>query len=651
MRRRCVAALIAGILGVLAVTSFLCVVWRSPPIRQAIVWIDLLSPSLLMDAAAFFVLGGAYTLLRKRAGWTDARGQGRNPRQEWEPIVTVPICGLLSASSAIIFTLPLIHLWVTVPSLYYSIGGLLPYSDAFDYYDGAMRLLVEGKLDEWNMRRPLNAMLLAVRLALAGHDLRWALLIQAVILGISCFLMARAIARDFGSAAGLILFASLYAVSREHVRIITSESLGLTLGALASTILWLGARERQRYVVAFGLVVMTVALNTRAGAFLTLPALVAWAGWAFRNAGQRFDWRFGTIAMGAVALGFALNAAWLKLYGGAFGIGNGNFAFTLYGFSTGQPGWTRLYADYPASSQLGSGAVNHFAYLHAVENIRAHPLDLLRGLWTGMRWWWLALWAYVRVILSLVPYPSYLNVVFQVLLAIGVGRWLWLFRRDPAEWLLLAAAAGFFLSGAVVFPDAGFRALVVSYPLFFLMAGLGAAAWRLPDAGATTPPRQPVSTRPAIILSLALILLGFIGPAIGHRLERSRLVEPEARPGGEDVLVVRVGPGTPHLDVLAPDSVEPTFAPRVRDDDFARSLAEFPGQLADADPSGRLHGPVTVMLGYNLQRDRPGIFWIVGPAAMRTDEWRTMRLIGEIRDAGWFSYFYVSRFDPAPSHP
>src|SRR5262249_40893761 len=146
---------------------------------------------------------------------------------------------------------------------------------------------------------------------------------------------------------GLMLLASLYAISREHVRIMTSESLGLVLGVLGSTIVWLGARDRQRYIVAFGLFVMTVGLNARAGAFLTLPVLIAWSGWAFTNPALRFDWRFVAIATTAVAVGFALNVAWLKLYGGAFGIGHGNFALTLYGFSTGQPGWTRLYVDYP----------------------------------------------------------------------------------------------------------------------------------------------------------------------------------------------------------------------------------------------------------------------------------------------------------------
>jgi hypothetical protein len=80
-------------------------------------------------------------------------------------------------------------------------------------------------------------LLLTVRLALAGGDLRGAMLIDAALLGLSCALMAREVARDCGAPAGFMLFAMLYVIGREHARVVGSESLGLTLAALASTVL------------------------------------------------------------------------------------------------------------------------------------------------------------------------------------------------------------------------------------------------------------------------------------------------------------------------------------------------------------------------------------------------------------------------------
>lgn len=636
----CLAAPMAAVAASTPFILFWQLVWRSPNARQDLVWVDLVSPCVMMDALALFAL--------LRLGRSYGKRQRASPLSSDEPygpMIRWPLFGFLLSCSVLLFSLPLLHLWVASLSVYFSIGGLLPYSDALGYYGGALHLLIDGELDEWNRRRPLSAMLLSVWLALCGGDLRGALLIQTAILGVCCFLMARTVAREYGAAAGWMLFTTLYAVAREHVRVTTSETLGLTLGTLASAILWSGARQGQRNVVAFGIVVMTLALNARAGAFLTLPALVAWAGWAIGSPGQRFHWRSAAIAVAAVAVGFCLNSSFLRLYGGGFDLGNGNFAQTLYGLSTGQPGWTKIYADHPDVGGLSDSAQSQFALSHALDNIRHRPLDLLQGVWKGMDRWRVGLWAYSRAILSLVPYPSYLNVVFQAWLGVGVVVWLWLSRRDRSTWLLLVAFVGFLLSGAVIFTDGGFRVLVVSYPLFFLIAALAFAPWpHRPETMLTAAPGEPVHVWPAIALSIGLILTAFIGPATAHRLEQARLVDLAPRRSEEDVLIVRLGPSTPRLEILSADSPEPSLVPIIRDADYARNVAEWPEHLAGADLSDRLHGPATVILGYNLQRDRPGIYWIIAPATLKLDRWQTVELSGRTRQAGWFSYFDVHSF-------
>lgn len=638
------AAVLATVaLAVLPTVAFLGMAWHSHAVREASVWLDLFSPYILLDLAALCACASAYGAFRKR----DANSRA-NTRWPGNPLASYPSFGLVLGMGSLMFTLPLVHVWAAAPSLYGCIGGLLPYSDAFQYYDGAVRLLAEGRLDAWNSRRPINALLFTVRLALAGGDLRGALLIQAALLGVSCALLALVIARDRGLTAGLLLFAILYAVAREHVRTTMSEALGLTLGALAATILWCGARDGRRYVVAFGLMMMTIALNARAGAFFTLPALIVWAGWALRDPGGRFAWRSAALATAAVAMAFVVNSFWLKAYGAGFGAGNGNFAFTFYGFSTGHPGWTRLYVDHPESRLFSEAAVNHFAYSQALENARRRPLDLLLGIWRGTVQWSHGLWAYTRAILSLVPYESHLNAFFQLLLAIGAVRWLWMNRGGRITWLLVAANIGLLASGGIVFPDIGHRGLVVSYPMLFLVAALGASAWRRLPEGRTRPITDgpPGTPWPAIFLSLTLILAASLGPAVAHGLGEARLIDPADHPADEDVLIARIGPGTPYIDVLAPGSEKSTFVPRIRDEDLARDVADWPEHLAGVDPSGRLHGPAVVMLAYNLQRDRPGTFWVVGPPTIRPERWRTVRLIGKIRQAGWFRYFYVRDYQP-----
>jgi hypothetical protein len=360
------------------------------------------------------------------------------------------------------------------------------------------------------------------------------------MLGLSTGFLTWLIAREFGKPAGLMLLAVLMGIGAEHVRTTMSEALGLTLGTLATAVLWCGAGNRDRRTVAVGLTVLTIALNARAGAFLTLPALVVWSGLVLKDSEQAFGWRSAAWAIGAITVGFLMNSLWLWLYGGDFALGHGNFSLVLYGFSTGEPGYTRIFADHPETNGLGEAQLNRFAYAHAFENIRSHPLDLVRGLWIGATRWQLGLRGYVRAILSVVPYESVWNSLFQFVLAVSAIRWIWVARRDPRTSLILVSALGMLASGVIVFPDAGYRVLVVSYPMFFLMGVVAAASWG-PIA-----PRPTLDPRPAIAFSVALVLAASIGPAIAHGFRGTQLIEPLEASPGDVVLVSFVGAATRH---------------------------------------------------------------------------------------------------------
>ena len=116
-----------------------------------------------------------------------------------------------------------------------------------DHFNGvppatAYLLEMQGSLDSWNCRRPLNALLLAVRLSIMGDDLRGALILQAALLGFSCFLLAWTLAKDYGLGPSMLIFSILYSISWEFIPSTQSEALGITLGSLATTILWSAAR-------------------------------------------------------------------------------------------------------------------------------------------------------------------------------------------------------------------------------------------------------------------------------------------------------------------------------------------------------------------------------------------------------------------------
>ncbi len=134
------------------------------------------------------------------------------------------------AGSVIAYLVQLFASWESGGSSWFTIGGVVPWSDSYAYFGGAQRLLFDGQLDGFNSRRPIHAAFLASELAFTNLDLRKTLVIQAVLLGVASYLAARAVARDLGPLAGLALFAGIYGFGRVGVHTVMSETLGRDAG-------------------------------------------------------------------------------------------------------------------------------------------------------------------------------------------------------------------------------------------------------------------------------------------------------------------------------------------------------------------------------------------------------------------------------------
>jgi hypothetical protein len=250
---------------------------RSPLLQRIILWTAPVLPAVLLAIAFTAGAWDAVRSWRTRADPTPGETGPASGAGPWR--------ALGPAAAVTAFLIPLLFAWSTAASDGYSAFGLLPWSDAGNYYRGALDLLETGRLDDWNCRRPLNAAILAVHLAILGKNLQGVQICQVVLLSLAAYALSRTIAKDLGRPAGLILFALLLAYSRPYLHWLSSEWLGLTLGALATALLWIGARERRMGALAWGMAVLTLALNARAGTFLVLPALVLWAGGACRKDG------------------------------------------------------------------------------------------------------------------------------------------------------------------------------------------------------------------------------------------------------------------------------------------------------------------------------------------------------------------------------
>ena len=127
-----------------------------------------------------------------------------------------------------------------------------------------------------------------------------------------------------------------------------------------------------------GLLLLTLALNARAGAFFILPVIILWGAWSFRGV-ARVSWRFLIGGAGVVLFGFILNSILLKIIGSPHGMAFSNFSYTLYGLIVGGT-WTQVMVDHPEIKALAEPELSRRIYALAFEALRAHPLSLASGL-------------------------------------------------------------------------------------------------------------------------------------------------------------------------------------------------------------------------------------------------------------------------------
>lgn len=353
------------------VLAFVLAGWWVEPVREVAGLVGPLLP------VALYGLAVAALIL----SWVRRPGQRADQRiADGVERYLIRLAGRRAPAAAVLaYLVPLFAGWETARSPY-MVGGVIPWSDATLYFGGAQRLLFAGGVDDYGASRPINPAFLAARLAVAGFDLRKALLIGSVLLGIACFLAARTVAQDLGTAAGLALFAGIYGFAAPAAGNVMTESLGATFGALSLASMWAAVRSRNLPVGLAGLVLMTIAQCVRSGTLLVLPALAVWMAYHYRRKGARLDWRVLGLSVAAIALGLAINVGAVLATNGRMASLNGHSGFVLYGLATGHPSWDplkpnwgRIFEDNPGVSMTGADG-SKFVNEEAVRAIRANPV-------------------------------------------------------------------------------------------------------------------------------------------------------------------------------------------------------------------------------------------------------------------------------------
>ena len=481
---------------------------------------------------------------------------------------------------------------------HYILGGLLPMSDASSYYGSALRLLEGDTFSGSASYRPLSHGVLATLLGLTQQNLQLTLAILVLITAIACFLFAREVQHSHGTVAGVLVLVTVFIFYRPYIGTAMTENLGLALGAAGLAILWRGAINKTINLCLLGIFLLTLALNTRAGAFFILPALLLWGAWSFRGA-SRFSQRFLIGGVSAILLGFIVNSIVFKATASPNAATNANFSYVLYGLIVGGK-WDTVFTDYPELLSLSLAERSQRVYELAFEALRANPFALVIGF---IRAW--KQFLFDNFVFSFVP-SAKVNITLRVLSLVAIVN-CYRQRQNPSASLMIAAFIGILLSVPLVPPwDTGTRAYAATIPFFSLFPALGLIfiARKYKWQQLLQVPAHKGFPPVLWIFGIALALLTFAGPIVTKILSRPPQFSEISCLVGTEAVYFRNSPGS-SINLVPDSAIKRTNVPNIRLSDFKTGLHKLPSQYAQITQElAHLSPNTTLFQKINLKNGR-----------------------------------------------
>ncbi len=459
--------------------------------------------------------------------------------------------GELTAMATVLslFAAPLAGLWASGQTQSTVLSGLIPLYDASAYYIDALRLINGQDFSIFSARRPLFPGLLAVLLSITNYNLMTSLAILAGLVGIACYFTAKEIQRTHGAEMAVFILMILFLFYRAHSGVSMSENLGVALGALGFGLLWRGAADRSFPSIWLGLLIITLALNARAGTFFMLPLLILWVGWIFRE-NRLVSWKTLAISATAVILGFVLNLTLTRLVAAPSGVPFANFSYTLYGLASGGKSWVYIFEAHPEVLVLQEPDQSRRIYQLAFELIRENPRQAVQGAIFNWKMLFSNSWYNVY---SYVGGENWtVNVIARwgmyLLSILGIGAWVH-DRKDPIKSLVMISIAGVFISVPFLPPTDAYRMRPYAASIIILAAlpamGIGLILEKTARNIVTTDSNKSLASSPLITaFSIALIMITLIGPVLIKSVATPINLTPVPCASNADFVLARFDKGT-----------------------------------------------------------------------------------------------------------
>ena len=371
----------------------------------------------------------------------------------------------------ILFVLSVVGNWYNANSSHVAISGFLPWNDANGYFNCAHSFLDTGKIDSFCQRRPIYSFYLASLLGIAGRDLHIVLVIQAVLLGIAVYFFSSQLKNNLGKSAAFIIFSFLFLFAAETSNTTLTENAGFLFGLLGLIYLWDSSNRDNLISLALGTLLLTLALNARAGAYFVLPAALLWA-FLFMFEKWQMKIKAAVIVFCAICLGFLLNSGLLLAVGGDQKMSNANFSYVIYGVTAGGKGWTYVYDAEPEIFSEGGNELTQSRKIYeaAFRNLIDKPYLFVQGYYRGLINYFDKINRFVRV----KPYRiSLLWIFFTGLWVVGLATVLLNIRRDKRYSLIAILAIGVIISAPIITFDGRSRIYAATIPIDSVIIGIG----------------------------------------------------------------------------------------------------------------------------------------------------------------------------------
>ena len=486
----------------------------------------------------------------------------------------------------------------------FSITGVLPFNDANGYYAGAVNLLYGGQLSAFASRRPLFVVFLAALLFLFRQGLVASLLGMALIVSIVLLLLAIEVRKNFGAAPSAILVvAMIYCYTGKFDGKFLTEQLGIPLGMLALAFLLRSLRKRDFRFACFGIFILTLALNARAGAFFVLPLLILW-GAAWHRAAPFSLKSLGILTVCAL-LGFSTNLLIFKTLAVPGSLPFANFGENLYGMVTGYRGWQSYYVDYPGMPTQAAFGISMKIFLNSPGLFAGAILKSYRDFFNPLRFFSFLYLPYRQIV------PTAYILAFLTL----VGLWkLALNRYSSFSRMMLLAFVGIVLSVPFAPPiDDGIRAMTATAPFLVLIAGLSFVSQEQMEFNATTLATTVQTESNGMIfiscIVVSLIVLGWVGVK-----SHPKVAGPELScNAGESLLIIPVSQGS-YVNVVPKKEQAVSIIPNLKYTDLQNNLAHFPN-VSIRSAFEKVQAGQTIILGLNLAGyyQDSDLIWLIVP--------------------------------------